>query len=99
MITETESTIEQAFVEIEDPHQQHKVEHPLENILFIILCGILCGAEKFTEIVSFAYSQKAWLEQYLNLENGIPSDDTLNRTLGLIATASFINSRYETIDC
>ncbi len=89
MITETNSIIQQAFTEIEDPRQQHKVEHPLENILFITLCGILCGAEKFTEIVSFAHSQKPWLQQYLNLENGIPSDDTLNRTLGLIATASF----------
>lgn len=89
MATNTHPSIQKAFDPLEDPRQAHKVEHPLENILFIILSGILCGAEKFTEIVAFGQSQRAWLENYLVLTNGIPSDDTLNRTLGLLAADNF----------
>ena len=84
MTQKSKPTLAETFSHIEDPRQQHKVEHPLVNILFIIFCGVLCNAENFIEIEAFSKSEKDWFGKFLDLSNGLPSHDTLSRTLGLL---------------
>lgn len=81
--------IETHFAGVQDPRQHGKIDHPLINILFIIICGVLCGADDWVAIATFGQSQQRWLAKYLNLENGIPSHDTLGRTFAVINSQEF----------
>ena len=42
------------FSALEDPRQAWKVVYPLPEILLIVLCGTLAGAEDFVEIERWA---------------------------------------------
>jgi len=77
MTTSPIESIQDHFSEVQDPRQPGKVEHPLINIIFITICGTLCGADNWVAIEAFGKSQVKWLSQYLNMKNGIPSHDTL----------------------
>ena len=81
--------IETHFEEVRDPRQQGKIDHPLINIIFITICGVLCGADDWVAIATFGQSQRRWLGKYLDLENGIPSHDTLGRAFAVINGQEF----------
>ena len=38
------------FQAVEDPRQQGKVLYPLEEILLLVLCGVISGAKGWTSI-------------------------------------------------
>ena len=40
----------------------------------IAICGVICGADGWTEIEEFGRAKQEWLGQFLELPNGIPSD-------------------------
>ena len=42
------------FSALEDPRQAWKVVYPLPEILLIVLCGTMAGAEDFVEIERWA---------------------------------------------
>lgn len=81
--------IETHFEEVRDPRQHGKIDHPLINIIFITICGVLCGADDWVAIATFAQAQQKWLAKYLDLENGIPSHDTLGRTFAVVNGQEF----------
>jgi len=81
--------IDTHFAGVQDPRQPGKIDHPLINILFITICGVLCGADDWVAIAAFGESQQNWLDKYLDLENGIPSHDTLGRTFAVINGQEF----------
>ena len=83
------TTIHESFTALEDPRQEGKVEHPLVNVIFLTICGVLCGADNWTEIESFGYAQREWLGTYLDLTHGIPAHDTLGRVFSQLDGASF----------
>ena len=65
------------FADLEDPRRTFLNDHPLINIITIALCAVIAGAESWTDIESFGKSKQEWLSRYLELENGIPSHETL----------------------
>lgn len=68
--------------EIEEPRQTGgNLRHKLVDILVIILVGIICGCEEWIEIEDFAHEKEEWLREFLELPNGIPSDDTYRRVM------------------
>ena len=85
----SQTTIHEAFGELEDPRQAWKVEHPLVNLIFLTICGVLCGADNWTENEAFGYAQEEWLGQYLDLQTSIPSHDTLGRVFGQLDSERF----------
>lgn len=70
---------------LEDPRRRwgHKL-HALTDILFIVLCAIMCGMQDIDGIVIFGQERKAWLKQYIPLKNDVPSYSTFERVLGMI---------------
>ena len=88
-------SIKEHFAGVEDPRQERKVEHPLINIIFMTICGVLCGADNWVAIETFGKNQKEWLSQYVNVEKGIPSHDTLGNTFALINPKQFRESFQE----
>ena len=45
----------------------------------IAFCAILCGAEDYEDIEEFGKARCSWLEQFVELPNGIPDKDTFRR--------------------
>jgi predicted transposase YbfD/YdcC len=74
----------ECFAYVEDPRVQGRSKHLFVDIIVISICAMLCGAETCTEIELFGNQKEDWLRQYLDLPCGIPSHDTIGRTLSLV---------------
>ena len=44
---------EEHFGEMTDPRVERSKLHPLKEILFVLLCGTICGAESWRDFVTF----------------------------------------------
>jgi hypothetical protein len=74
---------------IADPRVDRTKLHKLEDILVIVLCAVLCGAETWVDIVDFAKAKEAWLRTFLELRHGIPSHDTFGRVFAALDVRAF----------
>lgn len=77
------------FWEIEDPRDDIKIKHQLTDILCILVCAVMSGAETYEDIELYGKSKESWLRQFLELKNGIPSHDTFRRIMMLIDPHKF----------
>ena len=67
-----------------DSRQQSKVKHSFKDILGIVFFGVLAGNDEWEDIYDFAVDERETLKNYLELRNGIPSHDTLQRVFAII---------------
>ena len=74
------------FSEIEDPRVNRQKKHQLEDIFFITLCAVICGADNWVMIEEFGKAKEQWLTEQLGLQNGIPSHDTFGDVFAAIDT-------------
>jgi predicted transposase YbfD/YdcC len=73
------------FSTLEDPRRDHPNKlHKLIDIIVITLCAILAKSETWEEIADYAEEKIDFFQQFLELPNGIPSHDTINRTFSLL---------------
>jgi len=72
------------FGDIPDPRIDRTKKHKLIDILFITMVAVICGCDEWEEIESYGEKKEEWLRKYLELPNGIPSHDTINRTISAI---------------
>ena len=70
---------------IDDPRQQNKVRHKLVDIVVITLFAMLANADDWVEIAIFANSHIDYLRKYVDLKNGAPSHDTIQRVMEMIS--------------
>ena len=84
----TASIIEH-FSSIPDPRIDRRKLHKLQDIFFITLCAVICGADDWVSIEQFGEAKEAWLTEVLKLENGIPSHDTFGNVFAAINTEQF----------
>jgi predicted transposase YbfD/YdcC len=77
------------FRDLKDPRVERTRKHPLINILFIAVCGVLSGANSFAAIEEFGLDRRTWFARFLDLANGIPSDDTFARVLARLDPGAF----------
>jgi hypothetical protein len=73
------------LVTAEDSRQQAKVKHLLRDIIAIVFFAEIANANEWTEIYLFAKTNEASLRKYLELPNGIPSHDTIQRVFALVS--------------
>ena len=61
------------FSELPDPREDNK-RHKLLDIITIVLCASICGAEKWEDIETFGGAKESWFRKYLELPPGsLPS--------------------------
>ena len=65
--------------DIDDPRIDRTKLHRLSDILFIVICAMICGFTGWEQFELFALSRLRWLKRYIPLENGVPSHDTMRR--------------------
>ena len=80
----SDSKIMSIFGNIEDPRSDINKLHNLVDILLIGIISVICGAETWKQMVEFACSKEGFLRKFLQLPNGIPSEDTINRVFSSI---------------
>lgn len=72
------------FSALDDPRQPGKVLYPLPEIMLLVLCATLAGAEDFVEIRFWGRGKLAFLRRMLPFRRGIPSHDTLNDVINAL---------------
>jgi predicted transposase YbfD/YdcC len=72
------------FAQIEDPRVERTKKHQLQDILVIAILAIIAGAQGWEDMENYGISKQIWLEEFLALPNGIPSDDTFRRVFEFI---------------
>jgi len=80
------------FSQLPDPRIDRCKEHLMEDIIFITIAAVICGAETWNEIEAYGDSKEDWLREHLCLPNGIPSHDTFNRFFSALDPESFENA-------
>jgi len=74
------------------------VRHKLCDIIAITVCAVIAGADGPSAIIQWAKVHQEKLTRILRLKNGIPSRDTIRRTLEAIEPAAFQKCFLEWID-
>ncbi len=92
------SPFENIFAQLEDTRHPRLVHYPLNEVLFLVLVGSLCGCDQLTSMTVFGEEKLEWLRKYYAYKNGIPSHDTLGRVLGLIDKKHFERLFVEWVD-
>lgn len=66
------------FSELTDSRVERTKAHLLEDILFIAIASVICGAKSWNDMETFGKAKQEWLCTFLLFPNGIPSHDTFN---------------------
>lgn len=79
------------FSDVCDPRVTGRCHHDLLDVILIVICGTIAGANDFVSIASFARSKETWLRERLGLKlaNGVPSHDTLTRVFAVVNPKQF----------
>ncbi len=72
-----------------DHRMERKKLHLAQDIVFITLAAVICGAETWKDIAEFGRIKEDFLRTILSLKNGIPSHDTFNRFFAGLASGEF----------
>jgi predicted transposase YbfD/YdcC len=71
------------FSELDDPREDNR-RHLLLDIITIVICASVCGAEKWEDIEAFGKAKERWFRKHLALPHGIPSHDTFARVFAML---------------
>jgi predicted transposase YbfD/YdcC len=74
----------ESFSRLEDPRVEGLTTYPMDEILFGVLCGILCGCDDFEEIALFGKDNIEYLRKYFPYKNGMPKEAWLTRIFSMI---------------
>src|ERR1700730_11959579 len=84
---------EPAFVEhfrdLPDPRIDRKKLYPLMEVLFVVLCATLCGAQSWRDFVLFGDERLDYLKGFFPYAHGIPSKNTFARVFAALNPEGF----------
>lgn len=82
-------TIADHFAVIKDPRIDRTKRHKLIDIMTIAICAVICGADGWVAIETYGCVKYEWLKTFLELPNGIPSQDTFSRVFAQVNPQQF----------
>ena len=91
------SALRDGLVSLTDLRQQGKVKHLLSDCVGIILFCSFSDVDEWEEMEMFARDNEETLRKYLELPNGVPSHDTLERVLSIIKGEELQNLLVEVL--
>jgi DDE_Tnp_1-associated/Transposase DDE domain len=86
------------FAALEDPRQAAKVLYPLPEILLLLLCATLAGADDLVEVALWGNEHLAFLRRFLPCKHGVPSHDTLGEVVAALDPALFESCFTDWVD-
>jgi len=72
------------FAALKDPRQRVKVVYPLPEVVLLVLCATIAGADGFVEINHWAEIHIDFLRRFLPYKDGIASHDVLNDVMNAL---------------
>ncbi len=63
----------ECFAGVEDPRINRRRRHLLIDLIVISICAVICNADIWKDISIWGQTHQAWLGQFLELPNGIPT--------------------------
>jgi predicted transposase YbfD/YdcC len=72
-----------------DPRERRGLRHPIWEVLFVALVGVLAGADGADAIEIFGIENEEWFRRRCALQHGIPSQDTFLRVLAAMDPRAF----------
>ncbi len=66
--------------------------HDLIDVMFLVLSGIMSGAEGWKDIENYGDSKLAWLRQFRPFEHGIPRRHTIAQILRTVVAESLLEA-------
>jgi len=72
------------FSALRDPRQGGKVLYPLPEILLLVLCATLAGANDFVATRLWGERALPFLRRFLPYDDGLPSHDTLSDVMNAL---------------
>lgn len=82
-------SLEEHFEDLPDPRIEGKCKHKLLDIVLLAISATIAQAETWQDIELFGKTREAWLKQWLELPNGIPSHDTIERVFRKLDAEAF----------
>ena len=76
---------EMYFSLIEDPRDERYIEYPLAYIIFMVMCGIICGCKDLEEMVEVLENKIEVMKKYITIER-IPCLATFSNILSVLNT-------------
>jgi len=67
-----------------DIRQEKKVMHKMSDIIALVFFAMLSNADGWEEVEIFGKEHEEFLRRYLELPNGIPSHDTIQRVFAVV---------------
>jgi predicted transposase YbfD/YdcC len=89
MPTSTDPSFLSHFASLRDPRQPGKVLYPLLEILLLLLCATIAGADDFVEVALWGDEHLDFLRRFLPYRRGIPSHDVLCDVIAAIDPEAF----------
>lgn len=77
------------FSHLADSRIDRKKLYPLTEILFIVLCGSICGAGSWRDFVLFGEEKLDFLREHFPYSSGIPSKNTFARVFAALKAEEF----------
>src|SRR6187551_2689175 len=77
------------FSALDDPRQAGKVLYPLPEIILLLLCATLAGADDFVEMTLWGERNLGFLRRLCPYQHGIPSHDTLDEVIRAVDPGLF----------
>ena len=81
--------LKECFDELPDPRVEGRTSHRLIDILVLTTCAVVAGADDWEYVEMWGTEKLEWLRQFVPLENGIPSHDTIGRVFAAIDRKCF----------
>lgn len=69
---------------VTDMRQEKKVLHKMKDIILLVFFAMLANADDWVEMEVFGKEHEKFLRCYLELPNGIPSHDTIQRVFAMV---------------
>ena len=70
---------------VNDNRQEKKVQHKMSEIIALVFFATLANADEWVSIEIFGKEHEKFLRKYLELANGIPSHDTIQRVIAMVS--------------
>jgi len=78
-----------SFEDLDDPRQRGKVLYPLDEVLLLVLLGVVAGCESWVEIARYGEKKLALLRRFRPFEDGTPSHDQLGDIFAVLDAEQF----------
>jgi Transposase len=77
------------FDKLEDPRIERKKLYPLIEILLVVVCGSICGAQSWRDFVTFGEEKQDYVRRFSAFKNGIASQNTFARVFSSLDSKAF----------